>query len=220
MKKRIITLTLALVMLIPLMTPAVYAEDLLESKAVYYTEESDYIDGDCILTATRMMIRRASIMRNKTDWSTITNASLRPQATTDGLLLYSFCYNSGETEYNITSRHFTGEGTQARIAEFERLLEEHPEGIVVWGINAASTGTHGVLVVKVENGEVYAMDSSHNMGMFKDGIQKWTDTTMLDPSLVTDYWYISDITQDEKEQKVEVNKTPYFNMLRYRITCV
>lgn len=220
MKKRIITLTLALVMMMPLMTPAVYAEDLLESKAVYYTEESDYIDGDCILTATRMMIRRASIMRNKTDWSTITNASLRPQATTDGLLLYSFCYNSGETEYNITSSHFTGEGTQARIAEFERLLEEHPEGIVVWGINAASTGTHGVLVVKVENGEVYAMDSSHNMGMFKDGIQKWTDTTMLDPSLVTDYWYISDITPDEKEQKVEVNKTPYFNTLRYRITCV
>lgn len=220
MKKRIITLTLALVMLMPLMTPAVYAEDLLESKAVYYTEESDYIDGDCILTATRMMIRRASIMRNKTDWSTITNASLRPQATTDGLLLYSFCYDSGETEYSITSSHFTGEGTQARIAEFERLLEEHPEGIVVWGINAASTGTHGVLVVKVENGEVYAMDSSHNMGMFKDGIQKWTDTTMLDPSLVTDYWYISDITPDEKEQKIEVNKTPYFNTLRYRITCV
>ena len=128
MKKRIITLTLALVMLMPLMTPAVYAEDLLESKAVYYTEESDYIDGDCILTATRMMIRRASIMRNKTDWSTITNASLRPQATTDGLLLYSFCYDSGETEYSITSSHFTGEGSQARIAEFERLLEEHPEG--------------------------------------------------------------------------------------------
>ena len=57
MKKRIITLTLALVMLMPLMTPAVYAEDLLESKAVYYTEESDYIEGDCILTATKMMIR-------------------------------------------------------------------------------------------------------------------------------------------------------------------
>ena len=75
-------------------------------------------------------------------------------------------------------------------------------------------------MVKVENGEVYAMDSSHNMGMFKDGIQKWTDTTMLDPSLVTDYWYISDITPDEKEQKVEVHKTPYFNTLRYRITCV
>jgi hypothetical protein len=63
----------------------------------------------------------------------------------------------------------------------------------VWGVDAASTGTHGVLVVNVENGEVYAMDSSYNMGMFSEGIQKWTDTTMLDPSLVTDYWYISDI---------------------------
>ena len=220
MKKRIITLTLALVMLMPLMTPAVYAGSFLDSKAVYYTEESDYIDGDCILTATRMMIRRAAIMRNKNDWSSMSNESLRPQATTEGLLLYSFCYKSGGTEYSVASSHFTGEGSQARISEFERLLKEHPEGIVVWGINAASTGTHGVLVVKVENGVVYAMDSSYNMGMFSEGIQKWSDTTMLDPSLVTDYWYISDVTPDGGVQNAEIKNTPYFNTLRYRITCV
>ena len=64
MKKRTATLiimTLALVILMPFAAPAACADDLLESKAVYYTEESDYIDGDCILTATRMMIRRAAI---------------------------------------------------------------------------------------------------------------------------------------------------------------
>ena len=44
------------------------------------------------------------------------------------------------------------------------------------------------------------MDSSYNMGMFSEGIQKWTDTTMLDPSLVTDYWYISDITDNGSKQ--------------------
>ena len=69
----------------------------------------------------------------------------------------------------------------------------------MWGIDAASTGTHGVLVVKAENGEVYAMDSSYNMGPFKEGIQKWKDTTMLDPSMVTDYWYISEVTPDSSE---------------------
>ena len=220
MKKRIITVLLTLVLLIPFAAPAAYAGDLLESKAVYYTDESDYMDGDCILTATRMMIRRAAIMRNKNDWSTITNALLRPEATTDGLLLYSFCYRSGGTAYSVASSHFTGEGSYARIEEFERLLREHPEGIVVWGIDAASTGTHGVLVVKVENGVVYAMDSSYNMGMFREGIQKWSDTTMLDPSLATDYWYISDITPDGGVQNTEIKDTPYFNTLRYRITCI
>ena len=196
MKKRTITVLLTLSLMITFTTPAVYAGGLLENKAVYYTDESDYIDGDCILTATRMMIRRAAIMNNKAGWTWITNESLRPEATMDGLLLYSFDYDDEGLTYTISSGSFTGEGTYARIGEFESLLREHPEGIVVWGIDAASTGTHGVLVVKAENGEVYAMDSSYNMGMFSEGIQKWTDTTMLDPSLVTDYWYISDISQN------------------------
>ena len=200
MKKRIITVLLALALTVPAAAPAVYAEDLLESKAVYYTEESDYMEGDCVLTATRMMIRRAAIMRNNDGWSDITNASLRPEATVDGLLLYSFSYEAEGVKYSISCGSFSGEGRQARIKEFESLLKDHPEGIVVWGIDAASTGTHGVLVVEVENGEVYAMDSSYNMGMFKEGIQKWSDTTMLDPSLVTDYWYISDVTDDGSRQ--------------------
>ena len=200
MKKRIITILLALALTGPAAAPAVYAEDLLESKAVYYTEESDYMEGDCVLTATRMMIRRAAIMRNNDGWSDITNASLRPEATVDGLLLYSFSYEADGIKYSISCGSFSGEGRQARIKEFESLLKDHPEGIVVWGIDAASTGTHGVLVVEVENGEVYAMDSSYNMGMFKEGIQKWSDTTMLDPSLVTDYWYISDVTDDGSRQ--------------------
>lgn len=225
MEKRIITVLLAFALLIPAVTPASFAADLLETKSVYYTDESDYMDGDCILTATRMMIRRAAIMRNKSGWSKITNESLRQEATTDGLLLYSFCYDAEGVTYEVSSGSFTGEGNYARVSEFESLLNAHPEGVVVWGIDAASTGTHGVLVVKVENGTVYAMDSSYNMGVFKEGIQKWTDTTMLDPSLVTDYWYISGISPDSGIQDVitplrETITAPHFKMLRMRITSV
>lgn len=224
MKKRILAVLLTLALLIPYVAPAAYAGDLLMSKTVYYTDESDYIEGDCILTATRMMIRRSAIMHNNPGWSDITNASLRPEATMDGLLLYSFSYEAGGITYNVTSGSFSGEGSSARIGEFESLLREHPEGIVVWGIEAASTGTHGVLVVKAENGEVYAMDSSYNMGMFSEGIQKWSDTTMLDPSLCTDYWYISDITrggtQDECPVDPETIRAIHFKLLRQRITSV
>lgn len=225
MKKRITIVLLTLITLISFGTPAVYAGGLLDSKSVYYTDESDYIDGDCILTATRMMIRRAAIMHHKSGWADITNEALRPEATTDGLLLYRFCYSSEGATYNISSGSFKGEGRYARISEFESLLQDHPEGIVVWGIDAADTGTHGVLVVKVENGEVYAMDSSYNMGMFSEGIQKWSDTTMLDPSLVTDYWCIDEIIDNGEPETVftptvEPLKDYHFNMLRLRITSV
>ena len=225
MKRRIITVLLTIVMLIPFASSAAYAGDLLNSKTVYYTDESDYIDGDCILTATRMMIRRSAIMHDNAGWKDITNESLRPEATTDGLLLYSFCYEAGGISYNVASGTFEGEGSGARIGEFEQLLEDHPEGIVVWGEWAAETGTHGVLVTKVENGTVYAMDSSYNMGSFSEGIQKWTDTTMLDPSLCTDYWYISGITPEVCGTEglaaaADPVKDQVFNMLRLRITTV
>ena len=195
MKKRITTVLLTLALLMPLVSvPANAATDLLKTKTVYYTAEEDYIDGDCILTATRMMIRRAAIMCGKSDWGRMTNESLRPSAAPEGLLLYSFSYEAEGSTYTVSCGSFSGESDSARIAEFESLLKYHPEGIVVWGIEAASTGTHGVLVTDVVDGEVYAMDSSYNMGIFSEGIQKWTDTTMLAPSLCTDYWYISDIS--------------------------
>lgn len=197
MKKRIITVLLTLAVLMPFVAcPAYAASDLLNTKTVYYTAEEDYIDGDCILTASRMMIRRAAIMCGKSDWGRITNESLRPSAAPEGLLLYSFCYEAEGSTYTVSCGSFSGESDSARIAEFENLLKYHPEGVVVWGIDAAETGTHGVLVTDVVDGEVYAMDSSYNMGIFSEGIQKWTDTTMLAPSLCTDYWYISDISSE------------------------
>lgn len=213
MKRRTISVLLTLALLIPFAAPSAYATDILESKAVYYTDETDYIDGDCILTATRMMIRRSAIMRDNGGWEDITNESLRPEATTDGLLLYSFDYEAEGITYSVASGSFTGEGSQARIREFERLLSKHPEGIVVWGIGAADTGTHGVLVVEVENGVVYAMDSSYNMGAFSEGIQEWEDTTMLDPGMVTDYWYISGVTP---ESSAPHDSIPVYDIFRSR----
>jgi hypothetical protein len=85
--------------------------------------------------------------------------------------------------------------------------------------------TDGVLVVKVENGVDYAMYSSYNMGMFSEGIQKWDDTTMLDPSLCSDYWFIDEVTEggtalDSAAPADKSIRTLHFNLLRQRITSV
>ena len=215
MKKSIITIMLELVMLISCIPVPVFADsDELVSKLTYYTEESDYISGDCILTATRMMIRRAAIMNSRDEWDQITNETLRPSATVDGCLLSSFTFESEGLSYEVGYGEFKGESDTARIAEFEELLKTHPEGFVAHGDWAASTGMHGVLVVKVEDGVVYAVDSSYNMGMYNEGIQKWKDTTMLEPSLSTRYWYISNISEEEWSPESGIDKRMYFNMLR------
>ena len=195
MKKRIAALLVTLALVITAMPLTAYAAATpLEDKAVYYTPASDYKSGDCILTATKMMIRRALIIKNGGDWSRITNSSIRRPATISGLLRNSFRVEADGLVYIVNSGLFTGKGDTARIQEFDTLLKTHPEGIVVHGTNAASSGTHGVLVVKVQNGVTYAADSSRNTGLYNKGIQKWEDTTMLKPGKVTKYWYISEIS--------------------------
>lgn len=215
MKTRIISMLLVLTF-IALYKPAAVcaASDPLSDKHTYYTEEEDYISGDCILTATRMMIRRAAIMRGRAGWADITNKTLRPEATVDGCLLSSFSFEDEGLTYNVSFGEFKGESDSARIAEFASLLEDHPEGVVVHGDWAASTGTHGVLVVGIENGQVYTVDASYNMGVFNDGIQKWEDTTMLEPSLSTRYWYISSIEQSVMTDEERALKRLCFNLLR------
>ena len=215
MKRRIITVLLALALMIVFASAEISAEtDPLESKSTYYTEESDYIPGDCILTATKMMIKRSAIMHGKTGWSEITNEMLRPAATVDGCLQSSFTFESEGLTYEIGYGEFCGEDNESRIREIAALLKEHPEGIVVHGDWAATSGTHGCLAVKVEDGQLYAADAACNTGMFSEGIQKWEDTSMLDPVMVTRYWYIKSVRKSGPAPKAETVREMYFNMLR------
>lgn len=205
MKKRTIALMLALALMVTVMpVPAFAASTSIDDKSVYYTPASDYKSGDCILTASKMMIRRASILRKTGDWSKITNASLRSWATIFGLLLNSFKVDTEGLVYQVDSGPFTGNGDAAKQKEIEDLLRIHPEGIVVHGDKAASTGPHGVLVTGVKNGVLYAADPTRNTGLNNKGIQKWKDTTMLDVSRVEKYWYISAITPSTKTKPSNV----------------
>ena len=198
-KKRTIAIMIMLALFISVMpAPGFAATTSIEDKSVYYTPASDYKSGDCILTASKMMIRRASIMNNTGDWSKITNKSLRSWATIFGLLLNSFKVDTEGLVYQVDSGLFTGNGAAAKVNQIASLLAVHPEGIVVHGDKAANTGPHGVLVVGVVDGVVYAADPTRNTGLNNKGIQKWSDTTMLDISRVEKYWYISSITPSTK----------------------
>ena len=193
MGKRISALFVCMVLVFsvaafPLTAAAVSADDL----AVCYTPSSDYRSGDCILTATKIMLRRACIQRGKS-WSNITNESLRGRATISGLLLWAFTVDVNSIEYRVSHGNFSGKNASARTAEIASLLAQHPEGVVVHGTSAARKGgAHGVLAVKVKDGVIYAVDSTNNLGAKNYGIQRWSDTTMkVDPKCVTAYWYIS-----------------------------
>lgn len=204
MKKRLAAILLALAMLL-CATPAqsIFAAGTIDiaDAAVYHTPKNDYRSGDCILTASKCMIRRALIKRGSKAWADVTNKTLRKKATIYGLLLHNFTFEADGLAFTIGCGNFTGKNNAARIKEIEKLLKQHPEGIVVWGRRSSRFGMHGVLATGVKNGVVYAADSFYNTGTYSRGIQKWPDTSMKAVSKVTKYWYIKKVGLAKKAPK-------------------
>lgn len=166
----------------------------INDKAVVYTPSSDYRSGDCILTSSKNMIRRAAILRGSKLWSKTTNKTLRGKATIFGLLLHNFTYSTDGLAYTVKMGMFKGKTEKERINEFARLIKEHPEGVVVWGKYSSVYGEHGVLLTGVKNGVPYAADSAYNVGSWNRGIMRWKDTSMYSPLRCTQYWYIKSVS--------------------------
>lgn len=203
MKRKGISILLAFVMLFSLAATFSFAASsapavTINDEDVLYTPQNDYKSGDCILTATKVMIRRASIMRGSTKWDTITNKTLRSSATIVGLLLHKFTFEADGLSYRVNVGFFKGNTDAARIKEFTALIKEHPEGVVVWGNNASIFGMHGVLLTDVKGGVPYVMDSWYNLGPRQYGIQKWNDSSMKAPIKCTQYWVIKEVGLGKK----------------------
>ena len=194
MKKRITVLMITLALIITAMpVPAAAATAPVDRKSVCYTPAADYRSGDCILSATKVMIRRAMLLRGSTKWSTISNKTIRKKATIFGLLLHRFTFETDGMSYKVRVGFFKGNTNAARIREFERLIKAHPEGVVIWGKDASVFGMHGVLLTDVKKGVPYVMDSWYNLGPRKCGIQVWDDSSMKSPILCTQYWLIKEV---------------------------
>lgn len=197
MKRRILTIFIAIAVAfsaLPAVSYAATSKISINNKAVVYTPTSDYRSGDCILTSSRNMIRRAAILRGSKIWSKTTNATLRKDATIFGLLWHNFSHTADGLSYNVSMKKFTGKTEAARIKEFQKIIKEHPEGVVVWGSRSSIWGEHGVLLTGVKNGVPYAADSAHNIGSISRGIEPWSKTTMYSPLRCTQYWYIKSVS--------------------------
>ena len=211
MKKKFISILLMLVLLFSLAAASAMAASeasavSIDDEDVCYTPSSDYKSGDCILTATKVMIRRASIMRGSTKWSEITNKTLRSSATIAGLLLHKFTFEADGLSYKIGVGFFKGNTDAARIKEFAALIKEHPEGVVVWGENASVFGMHGVLLTDVKNGTPYVMDSYYNLGTRQCGIQRWAESSMKAPLKCTQYWIVKEVGLAKKAKAPDKGK--------------
>lgn len=194
------------------MTMTAYAADGLPSvgnRAVYYTPAEDYRPGDCILTAAKMMIRRAAVRHGSAMWNRITNETLRPCASPGGALQNSFTFSADGMSFRISCGYFSSDARKSdRTKEIRSLLKTNTNGIVVWGAQAGEAGAHGVLVTSVsEDGIIRAADSANNTGQVNSGIEKWGDTTMRSVSRCTKYWYLEAVSGTAASAEAKASST-------------
>lgn len=142
----------------------------------------------CTLSSAAMLMRRTAICADYAFWEEITEENIRETAWVDGLgLLWNY------TSYNITVGHgyFADKDNKAEMLS---LLEQHPQGIVIYNGGRAGQ-SHAVLLCDYdkETDTFYVADPASNA---TEGRIPFIESTIKGETQdeqiknLTAYWYI------------------------------
>ena len=149
LKKRLLTLALSLAFLLTCL-PAALAVDLNVDAGFYFKQSRG---GTCTLASAAMMLRRRAYFDGLSDWTNVTENSVRSTAWANGLA-HSFTYKEMQVGYATLPS-----GLQSKTAVLISLLEQHPEGIVLYD----RTQPHAVLLTDYTNGVFYCSDPANGV---------------------------------------------------------
>ena len=160
--KKLMALVLSLV-LMAVMLPGALAVDLNVDAGFYFKQSRG---GTCTLASAAMMLRRRAFLDGLTDWTDVTENSVRGSAWAGGLS-HSFNYNAMQVGYSTLPSN-----NEAKKAVLIQLLAEHPAGSVSSGrvpISAASISIAGAscywYISSDHNSAVATLDSLRLEGM-------------------------------------------------------
>lgn len=151
--------------------------DAINSPDVFLKQKNG--DKQCTLVAATMMIRRAAMLSGNTNWSDITVDKVKEQAWIEGKgLRYSFTYAG----ISVKKASFGADP----VSESITLLEQHPEGIVVYNPNR-TPNPHAILLTDYTNQIFYCADPA---GAVTSG-RIPNSSALVQVKDVKSYWYVS-----------------------------
>ena len=172
-RKKLLGFVLTLVFLITCL-PAAFAVDLNVDAGFYFKQSRG---GTCTLASAAMMLRRRAYFDGLTDWSTVTENSVRPTAWANGLS-HSLTYKEMQVGYaTLPSRK------QEKVQTLITLLSQHPEGIVLYDRNQP----HAVLLTDYTNGGFYCSDPAGNISSGRIPLT----SSSVSVNGASCYWYVS-----------------------------
>ena len=171
-RKKLLSLVLTLVFLLTCL-PAALAVDLNVDAGFYFKQSRG---GTCTLASAAMMLRRRAYFDGLTDWSSVTENSVRSTAWANGLS-HSFTYKEMQVGYATLPS-----GKTDKIKTLITLLSQHPEGIVLYDRNQP----HAVLLTDYTNGIFYCSDPAGNISSGRIPLEN----SSVSVSGSSCYWYV------------------------------
>ncbi len=197
----------------------VSAEEFPDLKEKTLYRVYDYRSGDCVLSANTYMLKRKAILLEDSNYKKIKN-NTKPEELNGGRgsVRKAACHDTDGHYNNVNVRYSFKKGTKYTVRtgtlpgtkkgntkRIKALIQEHPEGVVVWGPSCSPYGAHAVLASRItKNGNLRYIDSAHNtwtnspeyggrnarMNVGEESIEK---TIVYGVKYFTIYWYIKEI---------------------------
>lgn len=172
-RKKLLSLVLTLVVMLTCL-PAALAVDLNVDAGFYFKQSRG---GTCTLASAAMMLRRRAYLDGLTDWTAVTENSVRSTAWANGLS-HSFTYKEMQVGYGtLPSRK------QEKIQTLITLLSQHPEGIVLYD----RSQPHALLLTDYTNGTFYCSDPAGNISSGRIPLEN--SSVSINGSSC--YWYVA-----------------------------
>lgn len=198
MKKKVIILTLALVVMLggSFLFKEKTSAMTIDDSSVFLKQQTS---STCTLVSAAMALRRKAILMGDASWASITEESLKPVAWSNGLL-HGFSYSTESYTYTVSYGDIDGYGDatditgQDKINALVNLLNAHQEGVVIYtrnGANGYSGNNHAILLTSYVNNQFYVADPANSSN---SGIIPIEQALRVSVENCASYWYVSSVT--------------------------
>ena len=177
--KKLSALVLTLALMLSIL-PGALAVDLNVDAGFYFKQSRG---GTCTLASAAMMLRRRAYFDGLDGWVDVTENSVKSTAWSGGLS-HSFTYNAMHVGYATLPS-----GTAAKTEALIQILQEHPEGIVLYD----RTQPHAVLLTDYTDGVFYCSVPSNGVSAGRVPLS----SASISISGASCYWYITSDANDD-----------------------
>lgn len=172
-----VILVFFMTMIIPIKSRAATFEEV-NDPSMFLKQEGN---STCTLASATMMLRRTALMSGNSEWNNITENMVRGTAWINGEgLKKSFSYNGIAVAHNYLP---TG---NANIPQLISLLDQHPEGIVLYYWSGSKQ--HAVLLTDYTDGIFYCSDPYGNSPVGRIPLDQ---ALYVRATNARAYWYVS-----------------------------